>query len=165
MATRRVQLWADALHSLGTPELGGQLVDILNRGDRHDLEHLLPPGLLETGGCIDVVETLTKVLNFGPGRWRETCEMALALLVGKPSATAGRIFIFPDGIAHFVTDAEWWADYRHATDDLEWRAENKELLKVLGILVCSRTFVADDQLVQLNRSQTICFPAVLDPYA
>jgi len=163
-ATARMQLWAETLGSLAPPDRSAQLVDILNQGDRIELERFLGSGLFEAGSCIDVVETLTRILNFGPGRWEEQCEIAQILRPVQPSTSSGRVFTFPDGRAHFVTDAEWWAYYDRALNEPDWKEGNVPLLKALGILLCTRKLVRDEQLVTIDRSRTICFPAVLNPY-
>jgi len=162
----RLRLWAETLVHLAEPEQSKKLIEALNQGDRPQLEALLEPTrIFQAGACIDVVRVLTAVVNFGPGHWEDECEVVWKLAPMNPSPVNGKYYLFPDGRFTFVSDADWWGYYRRAQDDPNWLAQNKDLLIALGIITCTRRFVPNEKLVQDERSHTICFPTVTDPYA
>ena len=69
----RLRLWAEMLIHLAEPEQSKRLIEALNQGDRKQLEPLLEPTrIFQFGACIDVVQVLTAVVNFGPGTGKTT---------------------------------------------------------------------------------------------
>ena len=161
-----LRLWAETLVHLAEPEQSKQLIEALNQGDRTQLEALLEPTrIFQFGACIDVVRVLTAVVNFGPGHWEDDCEVVWKPPQINPSPVNGKYYLFPDGRFTFVSEADWWGYYRRAQDDPDWVAQNKDMLKALGIVTCTKRFVPNDKLVEDERTRTICFPTVTDPYA
>jgi hypothetical protein len=161
-----LQVWAETLGSLATPERGGKLVDVLRRGDRAGLEELLGPRIFQLGGCIDIVRTMTAIVNFGRGHYAPQCQPVQTIRPFRPSQTDGRLFQFPDGTINFVTDAEWWDYYDRAAREPGWSAENQALFVALGILVGCEVLVwtPDEELVSITQTIPICFPTVVNPY-
>jgi hypothetical protein len=162
----RLRLWAEALVHLAEPEQSKLLIEALNQGDRRQLEAVLEPTrIFEFGACIDVVRVLTAVVNFGPGHWENRCEVVWKPPQINPSQVNGKYYVFPDGRVTFVSDADWWEYYKRAQNDPDYLAQNKDLLTALGIITCTKVFVSNEKLVQDERTRTICFPTVTDPYA
>lgn len=159
----RLRLWGETLTGLADDERSQQLVRVLNEGDVRGLERLVGRGLFSQGGCISVVDTLTRVLN-GGFRPQERCEVLPRLRPFDPSTTDGRIYRLSDGRFLFVTDAEWWAYYDHAAQDPAWLSENRALLRALGIVTCSIRLVASNEIVSVDRSRTLCFQDVTRPW-
>jgi hypothetical protein len=161
----RLKLWAETLSYLAEPERSGQLINALNEGARPQVEALLEPTrIFEFGACIDVHKVLTAVINFGPGHWEDECEVIIRLPPHNPSQTTGKYYRLPNGQATWFSEAEWWEHYDRALNDPTWFAENIPLLKALGIVACTQKWVEDSKLVEIERSRTICFPTVTDPY-
>lgn len=161
-----LQLWSDALASLATPERRDQVVGALVEGDRAELENLLGSRIFQFGGCIDVVRTLTGIINFGPGHYVQHCQLVQAIRPFRPSQSIGRLYRFPDGTIDFVTEAAWWVYYDRAARDPDWRTENEALLVALGILIgCEPVWAPDEELVSISQTIPMCFPTVTNPYA
>ena len=164
-ATERLMLWSKALGLLGQEDVASQLVSALEGGDRERFEALLAPTqLLQMGGCIDVVETITKVINFGPGHFEERCEIVPTIYNFSPSDVSGRLYRLSDGTFIFISERLWFDYYKRASEDAVWRQANKSFLQALGILRCYWELVPDSELVKIERSRTICFPTVITPY-
>lgn len=162
----RLKLWAETLSYLADPERSGRLVDALNEGDRAQVEALLEPTrIFQFGGCIDIHEVLTAVINFGRGHWEDECEVIVRIRPHNPSQTSGKGYRLPNGQTIWLTEAEWWEYYDRALQDPTWFAQNIPFLKALGIVACTRKWVQDSKVVEIDRSRTICFPTVTDPYA
>lgn len=160
-----LRLWAKTLRSLAEPDRCRQLVDLLSEGDADGLERLLEPTqVLQFGACIDVVDTLIKLVNFGPGHFEEQCSVIARLRPLTLSMSAGNIYKLSDGRFVFVTEAEWWSYYDRASQDPAWMEQNRDLLKTLGIISCVQVWVPDDRIISIDRSRTICFPDVVNPF-
>jgi hypothetical protein len=162
--SERLRLWGETLTSLSEPDRSRRLVHVLNNGDRRALMELVGERLFEQGGCIDVVETLTRVVNFGPSTSEERCEVVQRLRQPNPSSVNSQLYRLNDGSYLSVTDADWWAYYDRASQDPGWLAQNRELLKALGIIACVTVVVPNDQLVSIDRSRSICFRDVARPW-
>lgn len=161
----RLKLWADALNSLATPDVSRQLIGALDEGDRGKFEELLgPTRLFQHGGCIDIVETLTKIVNFGRGKFEDRCTVIPRIRPLAPSHTHGSPYILSDRRVAFVTSATWWSYYDRALQDPDWLAHNRDFLRALGIIICTQEWVPDQTLVSIERTRTICFPDVIHPY-
>jgi hypothetical protein len=166
MAAERLKLWGDVLTTLGREDVVPKLIPILEAGDRKGLEDLfdmLDVKLFQIGVCIDIVDTITKVINFGPGHYEDQCEIVHRLFVEPISDTNGRIYQLPDGSFVFVSDRQWVDYATRAQTDAIWRDQNKAFLKAIGVLRCHKVLVSDSQLVTLNTSKTMCFPTVISP--
>jgi hypothetical protein len=164
LAAERLKLWGDALNTLRREEVIPKLITILEDGDRKGLEDLfdlLDVKLFQIGVCIDIVDTVTKVINFGPGHLEERCQVVSIL--EPASEIDGKIYKLPDGSYVFITDRVW-ADYsKRAQEDPIWREQNKAFLKAIGVLRCHMELVPDSAIVTLNTSKTMCFPTVISP--
>lgn len=164
-AAERLMLWSKALSLLAHEDVASELVSALEAGDRERFEALLEPTrLLSIGVCIDVVDTITKVINFGPGHFEERCEVVLILYPPTPSDVNGRLYRLADGTVVFVSERLWFDYHKRAAEDPAWREANKGLLQALGILRCYWEIVSDSKLVSIERSKTLCFPTVVNPY-
>ena len=76
LAQERLKLWGDALNMLAQPEMVARLIEVLEASDRKGLEAVLEPArLFQIGGCIDIVDTITRVVNFGKGQMKERCDV------------------------------------------------------------------------------------------
>jgi hypothetical protein len=125
---------------------GGRLMKLI--GDR-------PP--FESRTCIDVVRTLTAAINTGGWTPQEVCEIPQFLKPSMPSQTDGKYYRMPDGRFMFVSEAEWFDLYDRAVAEADWRQANSELLKVLGILVCTPQLVPSVQIISIEQPQKLCF--------
>lgn len=164
-AAGRLMLWSKALDFMAQEEIASQLVPALEAGDRERLEALLEPtGLFQAGFCIDIYETITKIINFGPARPVERCEVVQAVPLFSPSEDNGRVYRLPDGTYVFVSDKLWFDYHKRAAEDPAWREANISFLKALGILRCYTDWVPNSKLVSIDRSKTLCFPPVVTPY-
>ena len=164
-AAERLMLWSKALRSLADEDVAPQLVSALEAGDGARFEALLgPTRLFQIGGCIDIVDTITKIINFGPGHFEERCEVIPTLYPPSPSDVDGRLYRLPDGTIIFVSEKLWFDHHKRAYEDAAWRAENKSLLETLGILRCHQVIVSDSKIVTIDKSKTLCFPTVVNPY-
>jgi hypothetical protein len=164
-AAERLMLWSKALRMLAREDIASELVSVLEAGDRERFEALLgPTRLFQIGGCIDIVDTITKVINFGPGHFEERCEVVPTLYPPAPSEVEGRLYRLPDGTVVFVTERLWFDYHRRAGQDAAWREANKSFLEALGILRCYLELVSDSEIVSIERTKTLCFPTVVDPY-
>lgn len=108
---------------------------------------------------------LTAVINFGPGHWEEECGVIVTFPPLNPSKTSGKGYRQPDGQIIWVSEAEWWEYYDRASNDATWFAQNIPFLKTLGIVTCTQKWVQDSQLIEIDKSRTMCFPTVTDPFA
>src|SRR4051794_29364395 len=98
LATERIKLWADVLVRLSEGDLVAKLVTVLDEGDMKGFEELLAPDrVLQVGGCIDVVSTITKVINFGLGHYENRCELAPPLLLTIFNSDQVSSYALPDG--------------------------------------------------------------------
>jgi len=150
---------------LANEEVAPQLVSALEAGDRERFEALLgPTRLFQIGVCIDIVDTITKIINFGPGHFEERCEVVPTLYPPAPSEVNGRLYRLPDGTIVFISERLWFDYHRRAQEDPAWREANKSLLETLGILRCHQVIVSDSELVSIERTKTLCFPTVVNPY-
>lgn len=114
----RLKLWAETLSYLAEPERSGRLIDALNEGDRAQVEALLEPTrIFQFGGCIDIHQVLTAVINFGPGHWEDECEVIVRIRPHNPSQTIGKGYRLPNGQTIWLTEAEWWEYYDRALKD------------------------------------------------
>ncbi len=164
-AAERLRLWSKALGLLADEEVVSQLVSALEAGDRQRFETLLgPTNLFQTGVCIDIVETITKVINFGPGHFEERCEVVPTIYIYPPSEVNGRFYRLSDGTLVFISERLWFDYHKRALEDAAWREANKSFLQALNILQCHQEIVSDSQLVSIDRSRTLCFPTVVTPY-
>jgi len=163
LMTERLKLWSDALNMLAQPEMAAQLITVLEAGDRKSFEALLvPTRLFQIGGCIDIVDTITHVVNFGAGHFEERCNVAPAIATHPLSETEGKIYKLPDGTFVLISE-RLWAEYAtRAQQDAVWREQNKEFLKAIGVLIrCSWVWVSDSTIVTVKKTGTICFPTVI----
>jgi hypothetical protein len=166
LAAERLRLWGEALMMLGQEDMTANLLETLEMGDLNRLEGLLEPThLFQRGVCIDIVDTITKVINFGPGHFEERCQLVNRVFFEPPSDTNGRGYLMDDGRHVYVTEREWADLYAQAQNDPAWREANKPLLRALGILHCSWVLVPDDQIITISRTQKMCFATVISPYA
>jgi hypothetical protein len=164
-AEERLDLWSKALGLLARENVSSQLVSALEAGDRERFEALLEPtGLFQIGGCIDIVDTITKVINFGPGHYEERCEVVPTIYIFPPSDVNGRLYRLSDGTVVFISERLWFDYHKRALEDLAWREANKSFLRALGILKCYPDWVTNSKLVSIERARTICFPTVVSPY-
>lgn len=164
-AAERLELWSEALGLLAREDVASQLVSALEAGDRARFEELLgPTKLFQMGTCIDIVETITKVINFGPGHFEERCEVVPTFYLDPPSDVEGRLYRLPGGTIIFVSERLWFEYHKRALEDPAWRAANKSFLQALGILRCHMELVSDSEIVSIDRSRTLCFPPVVNPY-
>lgn len=164
-AAERLMLWSEALRVLAHEDVASQLVLALEAGDRERFEALLgPTRLFQVGGCIDVVDTITKIINFGPGHFEERCEVTPALYPPSPSDVNGRLYRLSDGTVVFISERLWFDYHKRAHEDPTWREANKSFLQTLGILRCYWEIVSDSKLVTIERARTLCFPTVVTPY-
>lgn len=164
LATERLKLWGEALMTLAQEDIPARLIGVLEEGNRKELQALLGPvRLFQIGDCIDIVETITKVINFGPGHFEERCHLMYRLWVEPPSQTRGRVYRLPDGNFVWISEYDWAEYFKHAENDPVWREANKEFLKALGILSCTYEHVPDSAVVTINKTQKICFPTVISP--
>ena len=164
-AAERLMLWSKALRLLAREDVASELVAALESGDGKRFEDLLgPTQLFEVGGCIDLVETITKLINFGPGHFEERCEVVPTLYPPSPSTVNGRAYRLADGNYIFLTESQWFEYHKRAGEDPAWRAANQAFLQALGILRCYQEWVSDSELVSIERTRTICFPTVIDPF-
>lgn len=161
--TERLQLWGKTLLSLAEPDKSQGLVDVLRSGDRAGLAALVGDRLFAQGTCIDVVDTLTRLVNFGPRPFEERCEVTIRLREPNPSTVNYKVYRLVDGRLLAVTEADWWAYYDRAAANPVWLAQNRDLLKALGIITCVMVEVSGTQLVPVDRSRTMCFPGVTRP--
>jgi hypothetical protein len=161
----RLRLWGEGLSLLANKEIASQLVSALEAGDRARLEALLgPTRFFQIGVCIDVVETLTKVINFGPGHFEERCEVVPTFYINPPSDVNGKLYQLPDGTIIFISERLWFDYHKRAVEDAAWREANKAFLQALNILQCHQELVSDSEIVSIDRSRTLCFPTVVTPY-
>jgi len=164
-AAERLMLWSKALRYLAEEGIASELLLALNTGDRERFNALIGPiSFFEPGACIDIVDTITKVLNFGAWHMEERCEVVLILYPPSPSAVNGKLYKLADGTFVFVSERLWFDYHKRASEDPAWRAANKSFLEALGILNCSWVPVPDLELVSVERSKTLCFPTVIDPF-
>ena len=164
LATERLKLWGDALNTLAQGDIAVKLIAVLEAGDRKGLEALLGhTRLFQIGGCIDIIDTITRVVNFGPGHFEERCDVVYRIAFEPPSETDGKIYQLPDGTFVFISE-RFWADYAaRAQQDPAWRYQNKAFLKAIGVLRCSFVWVPDYAIVSGITTKTICFPTVITP--
>jgi hypothetical protein len=162
--TERLQLWGKTLLSLAEPDKSQRLVEVLNSGDGAGLTALVGDRLFAQGTCIDVVDTLTRMVNFGPRQSEERCEVIARLRAPNPSTVNYKVYRLNDGRLVAVTEADWWAYYDRAAQDQAWLAQNRDLLRALGIITCVIVEVSGTQLVTIDRSRTMCFPGVTRPW-
>lgn len=164
LATERLKLWGDALNILAQPETAARLIEALEARNRKGLEAVLKPTrLFQIGGCIDIVDTITKVINFDKGHFEERCDVVSTIVIEPLSETEGRAYQLPDGTFVLISE-RLWADYSaRAQQDLAWREQNKAFLKAIGVLRCSWVWVADLTIVSVDKTKTICFPTVITP--
>jgi hypothetical protein len=161
----RVRLWADALDYLAEPDRTKELIEVLNHGDRAQLEALLEPTrILQTGGCIEGVEILIGVIHHGGWHFEEKCSLVFKPRPIDPGYATGKYYRLPDGTYAWFSDAHWWEYFDRAASDLEWRKEHKDLLVALGILVCETRRVPNDEIVTAEKKYRFCFPTVIDPF-
>ena len=164
-AAERLMLWSKALRSLANEDVAPQLVSALQAGDREKFESLLDrTRLLQKGVCIDIVDTITKIINFGPGHFEERCEVVPTLYPPSPSEVDGRLYRLTDGTIVFVSEKLWFDYHKRAYEDPAWREANKSLLEDLGILRCHQVIVSDSELLSIERTKTLCFPTVVNPF-
>jgi hypothetical protein len=161
----RLRLWGDTLQSLAEPARSERLVQALNEGNRDALERLVGDRLFSLGSCIDIVEILTRVVNFAPPTLEERC----AVIPGRirplvPSTTDGAFYRLFDGRFVWVSEAEWWKYHDNAVNDAAWLMANHDLLLALGIIACHWENVPGGRIVQIDRQRTLCFPAVNNPF-
>ena len=114
--------------------------------------------------CIDIVETITKVINFGPGHFEERCEVVQTLYINPPSDVNGRYYRLSDGTIVFISERLWFDYHKRALEDAAWREANMSFLQALGILHCHQVLVSDSEVVTIDRSRTLCFSTVVTPY-
>ena len=164
-AVERLMLWSKALRMLARDDIASELVSVLEAGDREKLEALLgPTRLFQIGGCIDIVDTITKVINFGPGHFEDRCEVVPVLYPPAPSEVEGRLYRLPDGTVIFVTERQWFDYHKRAGEDAAWREASRSFLEALGILRCYVELVSDSEILSVERKKTLCFPTVVDPF-
>ena len=164
-ATERLLLWSEALRYLAEEGIASELVLALNTGDRERFDALIRPiRFFEPGACIDIVDTLTKIINFGAWHMEERCEVVLILYPPSTSAVNGKLYRLADGTFVFVSERLWFDYHKRASQDPAWRAANKSFLETLGILSCSWVPVSDSEIVSIEKSKTLCFPTVIDPF-
>ena len=161
----RLMLWSKALRLLADEEVASQLVSALDAGDRERFEALLgPTRLFQIGVCIDIIDTITKIINFGPGHFEERCEVLPTIYPPAPSEVNGRYYRLPDGNIVFISERLWFDYHKRAAEDPAWREANKSLLETLSILRCHQEPVSDSEVVSIDRSKALCFPTVVDPF-
>jgi hypothetical protein len=161
-----LRLWSKALGLLADEEVASQLVSALEVGDHHRFETLPgPTNLFQAGVCIDIVETITKDINFGPGHFEERCEVVPTIYINPPSEVNGRFYRLSDGTVVFISERLWFDYHQRAREDAAWREANKSFLQALNILQCHQELVSDSQVVSIDRSRTLCFPTVVTPYS
>ena len=164
LAAERLKIWGNALNMLAQPEMAARLIEVLEAGNHKDLEAVIErTGLFQKGVCIDIVEIFAKVVNFGPGQFEERCDVVVINFITPCIQGAGKFYKTPAGSITYITDCEWRAFYERAQRDLAWRDQNKEFLKAIGVLTCSMVWVPDSKIVSVDRTRTICFPAVINP--
>ena len=164
-AAERLRLWSEALGYLAQEEIALQLVSALQAGNREHFEALLgPTRIFQIGGCIDIVETITRVVNFGRWHFEERCDVVPTFYPPAPSDVNGTLYQLPDGRVVFVSQKLWFDYHKRAAEDPAWRAANQAFLQALGIIQCRTVIVSDSELVSIERARTICFPTVVDPY-
>jgi len=72
---------------------------------------------LRTTACIDIVETITKVINGFTSVFEEVCDLVTVLRPLEPSLTRGRAYRLPDGTIRWISEAEWFELYDRAASD------------------------------------------------
>ena len=163
-AAERLTLWSETLGYLAQEEIALQLVSALNAGNREHFEALLEPTrIFQMGECIDIVDTITRVLNFGPGKFKDFCHVVPTLYPPAPSDVNGSLYRLSDGTVVFISEKLWFDYHKRAAEDPAWLAANRAFLQALGIIQCRTAIVPDSQLVSIERARTICFPTVVDP--
>ena len=164
-AAERLMLWSKALGMLAQEDVAFQLVSALEADDRERFEALLgPTRLFQIGVCIDIYDTITKIINFGPGHFEERCEVVQTIYPNSLSDVNGRYYQLSDGTIVFISEHLWFDYHKRALEDAAWREANQAFLKALGILKCHMELVSDSELVTINRNRTLCFPTVVTPY-
>jgi hypothetical protein len=164
LAAERLKLWGDTFTLLAEHDVAAKLIAVLEEGDRMGLEALLEPvGLFQTGECIDIVETITKVINFGPGHPEERCQLVYRIFFNPPSDTKLEQYQLPDGTFMSITEREWLDYFERAERDPAWRDANRPFLKALGILKCAMVNVPDDAVITINKTKRICPPFLVSP--
>lgn len=165
LATERLKLWGDTLNMLAQGDTPAKLVSAMETSDRKGLESLLESTkLFQLGGCIDIVDTITKVINFSPGHFEERCDVISRPFIGPPSEADGMIYRLPDGSFVFISE-RLWVDYStRAQQDAAWREQNKGFLKSIGVLRCSYVWVQNFEIVSVSTTRPLCFlPPVITP--
>jgi hypothetical protein len=166
LAAERLKLWSNALDLLAQEDIASQIIAALENGDLRRFEALLEPtGLFQTGICIDIVDSITKLINFGPGHFEPRCDVVPVVHPFPTSEQNGRLYTLDDGTIIFVSERLWFDYHQRAIDDTAWREANKALLLTLGILRCHTVLVRDSKLVTLDRSRTLCFSTTVLPEA
>jgi hypothetical protein len=114
-------------------------------------------------GCVDIAETVTKLVQTGDYQVKEVCTVVNMLRPSNPSTTNGRGYRIADGKILWLTEADWWELMDKAVGDEAWREANHDLLVAVGILTCHLELVPTISRVDISKQYHFC-PPTWDPY-
>jgi hypothetical protein len=163
LVASRLKTWSVALAGLADPAACRELLTILDEADGAAL-HKLMEGWRLPGEpvCIEIVDTITRIVHTGDYEAVETCAFVNKLRPPTPSTTSGVGYQLPDGTILWLTESEWWQMMDHAVNDEIWRKQNHALLVAVGILFCTFELVPSIQRFDIDKRYTIC-PPTWDP--
>jgi hypothetical protein len=157
-ASLKLKTWGQVLLDLAQPDKAGLLVEALNSGDHARYEKLIDLDVRrQLGLCIEVVTTITRILDSGAGHFEERCEVRPPRLPVWPGT--GRFYRLPDGKLTWLSEEDWHAWREKAEQDETWRREMHDTLVAVGILACTQVWVSDARLVRLDLRRPLCFNA------
>lgn len=160
----RLAVWATVLGGLADPTACRNLLSVLDQGNGKAFHELLDGWGLPDAGCIEIVETMTRIVHTGDYQPVESCSFVNRLRPLQPSTTSGKGYQLRDGTVLWLTEAEWWEMMDRAVHDDGWRKANHDLLVDVGIMVCTFDLVPTVARFDFDKRYTIC-PPTGDPRA
>lgn len=155
----RMKAWSAALGGLADPVVCRRLLTVLDEANGAGLHKLVGkwqlPGEVR---CIEIVDTITRIVHTGDWEPVEKCELGTKLRPLNPSTTVGVGYQLPDGSFLWLTEADWWQMMDRAVADEAWRKANHDLLVAVGIMFCTFELVATIQRFDIDKRYTICTP-------
>jgi hypothetical protein len=121
------------------------------------------PATTHAGGCVDISETYSKLVQTGDYQVKQVCSIVNTLRPPNPSTTNGRGYQLADGRILWLTEADWWDLMDKAVGDEAWQNENHDLLVAVGILTCHLELLPTIKSVDITKEYQFC-PPTWDPY-